>query len=93
MNPAVTSSYDTGAFERAIAPMLRLISPEQARQVADYRGDDTLRRRVTELAEKHNEGELSADELAEYEAYVRANQFVAILQGQMRKIVASASSR
>jgi hypothetical protein len=40
------------------------------------------------LAEKSTEGQLSADERSEYEGYVRANKFVAILQRQARALIA-----
>ena len=80
-----TGGYDMAAFDRGTGPVLQVISPEQARQLVDYEGDDELRERIDELAEKCNEGLLSPAEQAEYEGYVRANKFVAILQAQARK--------
>ena len=76
---------ETSAFDRGIDPVIRLLTPEQARAIAEFRGDDCLRARIDELAEKCNEGELTEEERAEYEGYVRANNFVAILQAKARK--------
>ncbi len=85
------SGYETDAFDRGTAPVLRLISPDQTRQLVKFQADDSLRKRIDELAAKSTDGALSPDERAEYEGYVRANKFVAILQAQARKILASVS--
>jgi hypothetical protein len=92
MNPTFeTSGYDASAFDRGAAPVLRIFSVEQAREVAKYEADASLRQRIDELAAKCNEGELTEAERAEYEGYVRANKFVAILQAQARKRLAAAN--
>lgn len=80
-----TSGYDTAAFERGISPVIHMLSPDQARQLLEYRGDERLRQRIDELATKSNEGTLSPQEFAEYQGYVRANKFIAVLQAQARK--------
>ena len=80
------TGYDIAAFDRGINPVLQLLSPQQAQQLVEYRGDERLRQRIDELASKSNEGLLTPNELAEYEGYVRANKFVAILQAQAKKL-------
>ena len=82
-----TNTYDTAAFDRGTTPILQMLSPDQARQLLEYRGDDRLRQRIDELAAKSNEGLLTQTERAEYEGYVRANKFVAILQAQAQKFL------
>ena len=47
-------------------------------------GDPDLAGRLEELADKANEGELSDAERAEYEAYIEANNFLAVLQAEAR---------
>jgi uncharacterized protein YnzC (UPF0291/DUF896 family) len=47
-----------------------------------------LQARIEELAARCNEGQLSAEEQAEYEGYVKANKFIAILQAKVRKLLA-----
>jgi hypothetical protein len=49
--------------------------------------DPALQARIEELGAKSTEGELTAQERAEYEGYVRANKFIAILQRQARQMV------
>ena len=83
-----TADYETSAFDRGTNPVLQIFSAEQARQLAEYQGNAQLRQRIDELAAKCNEGLLSPPERAEYEGYVRANKFVAILQAQARKVLA-----
>ena len=82
-----TNGYNTAAFDRGTSPVIQLLSPDQARQLLKYRGDDGLRQRIDELAGKNNEGTLTPVEKAEYEGYVRANKFVAILQAQAQKLL------
>lgn len=54
------------------------------RQFAELHVDPALADRLTELAEKANEGELSAAERAEYEAYIEANNLLAAVQAEAR---------
>ena len=84
----MTASFDTLAFERGTDPILRFLTVEQARALVAYRGDESLRRRIEELAAKNTEGQLSEAERSEYEGYVRANKFVAVLQAKARKLLA-----
>jgi hypothetical protein len=84
-----TAGYDTAAFDRGTTPVIQMLTPEQARQLLEYRGDEPLRQRIDELAAKSNEGLLTPAEKAEYEGYVRANKFVAVLQTQAQKFLNS----
>ena len=79
---------DTDAFERGTDGILRFFTVDQARELVAFRGDESLRSRIDELARKCNEGELSDEERAEYEGYARANQFIAVLQAKARKLLA-----
>ncbi|HEY2827881.1 MAG TPA: hypothetical protein VGJ04_09800 [Pirellulales bacterium] len=85
MSSIVDATYDANAFDRGTEPVLRIFSVDQAKQVVQYQADDQLRQRIEKLAEKNSAGEITPEELAEYEGYVRANKFVAILQAQARK--------
>ena len=40
--------------------------------------------RIDELAEKSTEGEITAEEQAEYDSYIHAIDFIAVLQAQAR---------
>lgn len=74
------------AFERALAPFLGVLLPDKAEQILNYVPDPALQERIDELAAKSTEGQLSEEERADYEGYVRANKFIAILQRQARRL-------
>jgi hypothetical protein len=84
----MTPTPEISAFERGIHPLLQLVLPDKAEQVAGFQSDQALRDRIEELAAKSTEGELTEAEREEYAGYVRANKFVAILQRQARRILA-----
>lgn len=83
------SLIDAAPFDRATEPVLRILSRDQAAQIIDFHGDENLQRRIEELAEKANEGELTDEERGEYEGYVEANSFIAVLQAKARRLIAS----
>ncbi|MFV1969288.1 MAG: hypothetical protein ACC628_28030 [Pirellulaceae bacterium] len=85
----MATAYDTAAFDRAVDPVMGFFTREQAEALVAYRGDESLRARIEDLAERSTEGELTEKERAEYEGYVRANKFVATLQAKARKLLAS----
>ncbi len=81
------SSLNTSAaFDRAVEPVLSILSKEQAVQIADFHGDETLQTRIEELAHKANEGDLTSEEQAEYQGYAQANRFLAVLQAKTRRL-------
>jgi hypothetical protein len=80
---------DSAAFDRATEPVFRILNREQAAQIADFHSDEELQRRIQELAEKANEGELTDAERAEYQGYAEANRFIAVLQAKARRLLAS----
>ena len=84
----MSTTVDTTAFDKGTDQILEFFTVDQARAIVNFRGDAQLRARIEELAAKCNEGELSAAELAEYEGYVKANKFIAILQAKVGKLLA-----
>lgn len=82
-------STDARAFERGVGPLLEKILPGRLGEVLDFEPEPELRRRIEELASKSTEGELTPDERAEYEGYVRANQFLAILRREAVRLSSS----
>ena len=82
---------ETEAFDLGVQPVLRIVLPDKAGAVLDFRADAKLQARIEALAEKSTEGQLDDAEKAEYAGYVRANKFVAILQRQARHLVTQES--
>jgi hypothetical protein len=83
----MAATIDMAAFDRGIDPILDFFNAEQARALVAYHGDEALRMRIEELAGKSNEGELHEQERAEFEGYVQANKFIAILQAKAQKLL------
>jgi hypothetical protein len=78
----------TTAFDRALDPIERCLTPDVARAILAIRADSETQTRIDELADKCNEGQLSPEERAEYEAYVWAGNFIALLKAQSRAVLA-----
>ena len=76
------------AFHRGTAAIFALLTPEQTLQLAKLQGDPAIAERLADLAEKANEGELSEFERAEYEGYIEANNFLAVVQAEARSRLA-----
>lgn len=74
------------AFHRGVAPLLHLLLPGKEEMVLGAVPDQALRNRIESLASRNTEGTLTVDERAEYEGYVRANKFVAVLRREARRI-------
>jgi hypothetical protein len=78
------TTHVTRALDRLLDPIGRCLSKRAARELAGLRADEEAQACVRELADKCNEGTLSPEERAEYEAYVMAANVVAILQAKAR---------
>ena len=75
-------------LDHLIDPVSRCFSAEIAQQLVNLRADAETQARIDELAEKANEGELSAEERAEYSAYVNCMNFIGVLQAKARRLLA-----
>src|SRR5688500_16045653 len=82
--PPMSTTFDALAFDRGTDPILRFLTVEQARALVAFRGDDALRQRIEDLARRNTEGQLTEAERSEYEGYVRAHHFIAVLQPKAR---------
>jgi uncharacterized protein YnzC (UPF0291/DUF896 family) len=88
----MATGFDFSTFDRVTDPIFILLTPEQTRAIAAFRGDEQVAQRVAELAAKGNEDQLTDDERAEFEAYASANQFIALMQAKARRRLAEAST-
>lgn len=70
------------ALERLLDPVGRCLSVRGAQQLVRLRADAKTQKRIERLADKNTEGLLTSAERAEYETYVFANNFIAILQAK-----------
>jgi hypothetical protein len=65
-------------------PLSRCLNDESARRVADFEVDPHVQARVDVLAERANEGLLTADERSEYEAFINAAHVITILKLKLK---------
>jgi len=77
----------TNTLDRLVDPVVRTFTPEVARALIRLRADPELRSRMGLLAEKCNEGKLTADEREEYETSIRFANYLAILQAKARRLL------
>ena len=79
----------TSTLDRIFDPISRCLTPTVARRIVK------LHRRIRksagtgihQLAEKANEGQLTAVERSEYDSYVRAIHFFTVLQSKARRLL------
>lgn len=87
----MTMTLETKAFERGVRPVAQIVFPDKAKAILGFQAAPELQARIEELAGKSTEGQLTEAERAEYEGYVRANKFIAILQRLARQLSATSS--
>jgi hypothetical protein len=74
-------------LERLLEPLAGCLSPEVAAKVADLRADEAMQNRIDYLAERSNEGLLTAEEREEYAGYLHAIDVIAVLQAKARSLL------
>lgn len=81
------ATAETSHLDRFLAPLADCLTREVAERLLAFQVDPAICMRVGELAEKANEGQLSAAERCEYEDYNDVMDLVAILQAQARALL------
>lgn len=77
----------TSVLTRLIEPIGQCLTPEVAQAIVNLRANPQVQARIEELADKCTEGMLSPEERTEYEAFVHAIDFIAVLQAQAREVL------
>ena len=78
-------------LDEFLDPLSRCLDAESARRVVALGVSASVQARVDLLADRANEGLLTADELAEYEALMNAEDSVAIRKMKSRQQLSIAS--
>lgn len=68
-------------------PLTACFTPQVAQKIVDVRLDPELTARIEYLAEKANQGMLTADEEDEYKDYVEGGDMIALLQAKARRFL------
>ena len=74
-------------LDRIFEPLRDVLNVDAAQRIVDWRADETTQARLDELADKCTEGSLTSVEREEYDAYVRAIDFIGILQAKARSVL------
>ena len=85
----MNQSRDASILDRMLDPLSRCLDAESARRVIECQVDPVVQDRIEVLAERANEGLLTQAERAEYEAYINADDFIAILKLKARRYLAA----
>jgi hypothetical protein len=78
-------NHDT--LDLLVEPVINVLTPEVAKAIVELRASPELQKRMDVLAEKCNEGKLTADESEEYETSIRFGNFIAIVQAKARNLL------
>ena len=73
------------ALDGLLDPLGRCLDAESARRIVELQTSLPVQERVDVLAERANEGVLTSDESAEYEALANAADFISILKLKARQ--------
>lgn len=87
----MSQSLDTPVLERMLEPITRSLNVDAAKKLVRLKADAKVQARVAKLARKCNEGELTAEEAAEYDRYIAFADFIAILQAKARLLLTKKS--
>ena len=82
-------TIENAVLDEVLEPVARCFTPDVAQRIASLKASPALQARLDDLAQKSNEGTLTLAERANYEAFVEAVDFVAILQAKARDILAN----
>jgi hypothetical protein len=83
----MSQSSSTSVLDRVLDPFTDCLTPEVADRIVRLRANSETQARVDELADKANEGELSAEEQAEYDKFLEAFHFITVLQAKARTLL------
>jgi len=75
-----------------LGPIAECFTPEVARRVIGLQPDAATQARAEKLAAKANEGQLTQEEEADYDALIEAADIIGILQAQARAALARQGS-
>lgn len=79
------SASTTATLDSLLEPLSRCLDDQSAQRVSEFRIDPLVQARIDNLAEAANNGALSEEEWAEYEAFVNAADFISILKLKARR--------
>ena len=86
------NAHGSTVLDEMLEPVSRCFGLETARALVGLRANERTLTRVEALAGKSNEGQLTAEERADYDACVPASTLIGILQAKARRLLAQANA-
>jgi hypothetical protein len=77
------------ALDQLLNPSTGWLTAVSAQKLIDWKVNDELRTRIEELGQKANRGTLTADEDAEYRAYLDDAELISLMQAKARRLYRS----
>ena len=74
-------------LDRLLEPLAGCLTLDVAAKVADLRADVATQDRIDYLADRSNDGLLTAEEREEYACYLHAIDVIAVLQAKARALL------
>jgi hypothetical protein len=74
------------ALDQLLNPQTGWLTPVSAQQLIDWKASDELRARIEVLGQKANCGKLTAEEDAEYRAYLDDAEVISLMQAKARRL-------
>jgi|GraSoiStandDraft_4_1057263.scaffolds.fasta_scaffold729678_1 hypothetical protein len=78
-------------LDRYFDPVTSVFTPELARKIVELKPAAKDAERIAELGEKADAGSLTDEEKLEYQEFVDAGDFIALLKAKARSFLASSS--
>jgi hypothetical protein len=88
MSQVQTTPVPQSVIDLMLDPVSRCLDAESARRLLDLRPDPAVQEGGALLASKANEGLLTDDERAEYEALINTDDFISTLKLKARRYLA-----
>ena len=82
----------TAILDQLLDPVSASLTPDVAQRLVGLTVSPEVQGRLDELAEKCSDETLTADERKTYESYLRAANFIGVLQSKARALLAHSSS-
>jgi len=83
----MSPSEQSNVLDRVLDPFAASLTPEAAMQIVNFQADKQTQARLDELADKANEGSLTAAECEEYDKYLDALRFITVLQTKAHRLL------
>jgi hypothetical protein len=83
---------EASLLDRMLDPVGQALSPDAARRLLALRADEDAQRQIDQLADRANEGQLTAEERDEYESLITGAGVIAVLQAKARSVLAGNSA-